>query len=1433
MAEYGGFEPETLLHRGALAEVWAGRVPGGGGGAEGKVAIKIYRPPVGIIGREAADAGVKAFGESVEIQRRAAASPQPGARHWLGVRAAGRIESGSEGEDGVVDAPERAYVVTELAERGSVGRLICGAATIDGAVLANVTGSVLGALRAVEADQRRGHGDLRASNILMVDDAAPSVCRVVLCDPAAGSEAAGPDRGGDLRRLGEIVFGLVVRREYGGAWPVALSPSWQHLGPRGEEWLGLTNALLDPRGAGGAGAYSAKLQELAGTVERLSAASMAAPARRKRVLVAGGLALAGVVAVGVILGRGGSGGAGAEQEVRWVQEPAAAERWRRLCDDYYNWLWTLRDLGQRPAVSGKGLPSETRRELYAAVSPELLEALKPFVEAGSHPGSIAGLGAAEPDFRALGIAPSAAARSDGGVGKTERLSAQVEELREFLTQRWSVMRGLDGAAADWSARGWAGPAAAAEAIAQRVREAVAQGSQVSAAVDRAAVEGNRVAGLAARVRAIAAAAEGMKAAGDPVLERMEGAVNRAVAEGLAAEAKAASDEVALAALESELTRVEGTVARVERFVAGEWKNIDAGELRRSAEYAALAADERPGLARMEEWMALAARYPALPPEENPAPAVAAAWEVLRGVVREYDEAIGGKQPLEPGVRAAVEKIGERVDRLGRLGWVARNRGEIERQSAELGREITGVKAGIESRLSEYRREAARSREEVVQQARAERSIVPGSEAIDAEWRRRRDEALARLGGAEKDEIVAAMTGLRAGLRELDAQTPRALDEGGGGGAGARLAAVTRQRREQLVGRAAAEMSAEEMSSAAAIAGKVAAPAREYGAWVEQVRGLREKVDRVDRHLRGGYGLEEPIADGDGRTAAAVWAECAASALMSEGEIGAAVETMKSRIERLAAMAGERDGRALITAVEGAGPEDVDVALAAWSRMRSEEVGWPRNMQEVEAGRGVRAAVELRIRSGAVEGRREELLRRVAGEFAAAWSRYAAAAMSAATDAAGKQRAAREVVAALEPMGVKDDEIASGRMRYNAAVARLETGLKNDDDAATAGAVARFVEAARGLPPEVRGSERVSALVTAIEPLARDRAGQAAAVDPLKLGPGGKAIAGRSEDSGRLLVFEVDGVPVRFVRVEFQRAGGGEDVSYVGECEVSIALFEKLLSRGGIARERFLERVGIDPSDDGWTGPRAWEWRAGRTLRPSQYWVTSRPQYLSTAPAHAEGIAATEPGARERGVAAAAGGNPRASLPMHRISAEMARAAAGAIGCRVPTVEEWRAARGQVGTAAESSWNLRDRTFAKQYAHVDEVMKRGGMGFADPYPKPDAFSYAPSAGGVAAREFDDGVMWFRDADAGEQVFRNLIGNVAEYVAAGNERVLIIGGSALSDSAVAVDQAVEAQTAYTPADVGLRLAFSATGSRLTQPPLARQVAERLGDAPMLVE
>lgn len=1428
MAEYGGFEPETLLHRGALAEVWAGRVAGGGGGAEGKVAIKIFRPPVGIIGCEAADAGVRAFGESVEIQRRAAASPQPGARHWLGVRAAGRIE----GEDGVVDAPERAYVVTELAERGSVGRLIGGAATIDVAVLANVTGSVLAALRAVEADQRRGHGNLRASNILMVDDAAPSVCRVVLCDPAAGPEAAGPDRGGDLRRLGEIVFGLVARREYGGAWPVALSPVWQHLGPRGEEWLGLTNALLDPRGAGGAGAYSAKLQELAGTVERLSAASMAAPARRKRVLVAGGLALAGVMAVGVILGRGGSGGAGAEQEVRWVQEPAAAERWRRLCDDYYNWLWTLRDLGQRPAVSGKGLPFETRRELYAAVSPELLAALKPFVEAGSHPGSIAGLGTAEPDFRALGIAPSAAARSDGGVGKTERLSAQVEELREFLTQRWSVMRGLNEAAADWSARGWSGPAGAAEALAQRVREAVAQGSQVSAAVDRAALQGRRVAESAARVRAIAAVAEGMTAAGDPVLERMEGAVNRAVAEGLAAGAKAASDEQALSALESELTRVEGAVARVERFVAGEWKNIDAGELRRSAEYVALAADERPGLARMEEWMTLAARYPALPPEENPAPAVAAAWEVLRGVVREYDAAVGGKQPLEPGVRAAVEKIGERVDRLGRLGWVARNRGEIESQSAELGREIAGVKAGIESRLSEYRREAARSREEVVQQARAERSIVPGSEAIDAEWRRRRDDALARLGGAEKDEIVAAMTGLRAGLRELDAQTPRALDEGGGG-AGARLAAVTRQRREQLAGRAAAEMSAEEMSSAAAIAGKVAGPAREYGAWVERVRGLREKVDQVDRHLRGGYGLEEPIADGDGRTAAAVWAECGASEMMSEADIRSAVEPLASRVERLAAMAGERDARALIAAVEGAGPEDADVALAAWSRLRSEEVGWPRSVQEVEGGRGVRAAVESRIRSGAVEGRREELLRRVAGEFAAAWSRYAAAAMSAAADAAGKQRAAREAVAALEPMGVKNDEIASGTMRYNAAVVRLEAGLKNDDDAATAGAVARFVEGVRGLPAQVRGSERVSALVGAIEPLARDLAGQAAAVDPLKLGPGGKAIAGRSEDGGRVLVFEVDGVPVRFVRVEFQRAGGGEDVSYLGEGEVSIALFERLLSRGGIARERFLERVGIDPSDDGWTGPRAWEWRAGRTLRPSQYWVTSRPQYLSTAPAHAEGIAATEPGARERGVAAAAGGNPRASLPMHRISAEMARAAAGAIGCRVPTVEEWRAARGQVGTAAESSWNLRDRTFAKQYAHVDEVMKRGGMGFADPYPKPDAFSYAPSAGGVAAREFDDGVMWFRDADAGEQVFRNLIGNVAEYVAEGNDRVLIVGGSALSDSAVAVDQAVEAQTAYTPADVGLRLAFSATGSRLTQPPLARQVAERLGDAPMLVE
>ena len=79
-----------------------------------------------------------------------------------------------------------------------------------------------------------------------------------------------------------------------------------------------------------------------------------------------------------------------------------------------------------------------------------------------------------------------------------------------------------------------------------------------------------------------------------------------------------------------------------------------------------------------------------------------------------------------------------------------------------------------------------------------------------------------------------------------------------------------------------------------------------------------------------------------------------------------------------------------------------------------------------------------------------------------------------------------------------------------------------------------------------------------------------------------------------------------------------------------------------------------------------------------------------------------------------------------------------------------------------------------------------------------------------REYDDGVLWFREvAPAGMNVFNHLVGNVADMTLE-NGHLYTIGGSALSPPTRPIDQDLEipnwkaGNKGYS--DVGFRLAFS---------------------------
>jgi formylglycine-generating enzyme required for sulfatase activity len=211
-----------------------------------------------------------------------------------------------------------------------------------------------------------------------------------------------------------------------------------------------------------------------------------------------------------------------------------------------------------------------------------------------------------------------------------------------------------------------------------------------------------------------------------------------------------------------------------------------------------------------------------------------------------------------------------------------------------------------------------------------------------------------------------------------------------------------------------------------------------------------------------------------------------------------------------------------------------------------------------------------------------------------------------------------------------------------------------------------------------------------------------------------------------------------------------------------------------------------------------------------------------------------------------GGMPGERHPMQYLTAQAAVYYAAALGCRLPTSQEWRhaltAATGPA--AAKANWNLRDETWDvfRRHAEKESIAR-------DHWPDRGAFG-EPAAGVDGNREGNDGTLLFRPAPSPNREFHDLIGNVAEYVlekpeafarwtsketAEDIQRFLndtpnavgVIGGSALSSPELPLDKplllpgARQGERLFSEidrgfSDVGLRLAFTAP---------ARTHAERL--------
>ncbi len=179
--------------------------------------------------------------------------------------------------------------------------------------------------------------------------------------------------------------------------------------------------------------------------------------------------------------------------------------------------------------------------------------------------------------------------------------------------------------------------------------------------------------------------------------------------------------------------------------------------------------------------------------------------------------------------------------------------------------------------------------------------------------------------------------------------------------------------------------------------------------------------------------------------------------------------------------------------------------------------------------------------------------------------------------------------------------------------------------------------------------------------------------------------------------------------------------------------------------------------------------------------------------------------------------PTALTPVNYVAPGTAKVWCESLHCRIPTSDEWRAARATAGTAQRG--NRRDQAWLKYWKRVNEDLRPENLRY---WPDDDIF--LPMAGEGVPRnksakpavDQDDGVLWFSDVTVDEQLFHHLVGNVAEYVTV-EATIAVIGGSALSPRELDVDQPYPVDETNTRgfSDVGFRLAFSVEETRTRAP------------------
>ncbi len=1377
----GEYAPEELLWEAPGRSVYAARAPLSD---RCEHALKrVWPDPLGF-----GPGGVEAerLLDSAAVQSRCAEADRG---VWARVHGAGELGGDS------------AYVVTDLLTR-SAADLARLRVRLRAGVLGRIVGDVVRGLIVLrDSCDGRTHGALSPENVLISGD-DPSGWRGVLTDPAPGALLAlDPERARreDLRALGRLIALLVTHREASGGKIGGADECWSRLGRVGPAWRTLCAELLEADNAGDLDELSGRISTLRQRAER--------PKRRRRI----GAVVAGVLAVGLgaalVFGLGGDPTKGGSTRAPFEEEP-----FRAWCADAEMWvLYLERDaLARRDELAlDPHLASELLPVLDEAIEREI--ELDPRTLVRASPRSRLRLPEmVEPDERNKKLGGRTAEALDiigrlrGAIASWDAVSGASERAKEYTRRGWRPQGAfLERLSSRVLAPEWTDPVTGLVSVPETIDEtfgpalveSLVQLSEASRLSDEIDSAWERTLGRLDTISGAGAPADEGDAP-DPLLGAFAELPARYTAfRGLG------GDLDSLRTLHGRVMQLDALSGAIESFIGDGWERVDRPFFA-SRSQALLASDpERP--ARIEDfelWLSEASDPGVTKLEAQSDPRLAYggadAFEPLPAQIGALRERFGAELFTE------LLSQSDLVERTPRLVREARELDTISWQRLTQDRVESGAER-LSAALERSRSELASLSENLERTANAYLDELRASDgvsalatpSIDSAWRAMRDDLLERY---DEDGRFAELRRAEAPARERLLEIERRLATGlsferapSGFDADA-LAPVLRERMDAACARGAALLTwtGQQFETPAGFDEAIETIAQGEREWGERLGAMVSDHAQIERLLDDAMLLDEAGEEGRSvRELALAWRD---DDLLGDDRVRASLAGVLGRVERLESIERETDPQRL-AAMATDDSIEIAGALIAYLGVDEADASWPASAAQLETERVAMRGLGERVAALGSEDRRAAVLSRVRAEARGRWARFAGGAGDLSeVDAAASMRAEFGAdLGGLRPAAA-----------YNILLREFQTSVDLTVDEQTLRA---RVERLRDELAPVRAGlsdARARRFVDEIVDIARPPDDTRRVLEAREFGPGQHRWNASDIDGGETLVYTSNGVGgalrLEFVRIEADSSNGLRRAAYVSKREVSLgvvramgatlgredviagASWSKLAESSWTMLADAQQRAG-EPGGQEWAGARVWSWdRTSNALVPAESWLRRHPQITPESPAYAPGLG--DP--NDPLLIAAAQGRPGDSMPMNHVSPRAAQALAQALGARIPTETEWRAALRRQGGAGGSA-NRRDATFARQRDWITQVEARLRQdGAVSQFSYPDRGAFLPRSigastdGNAVALNTDDGVLWFTPVDGGGgRVFSDLIGNVAEIVSVG-EGFGVIGASALS-------------------------------------------------------